>query len=325
MKRCPTCNRTYTDDTLRFCLQDGAALVTDSQGGVAIPDPEATLVRESGHGSRGEGPPPTEILNPRGAQTLAIPNPSRTAPPYARPTVTDDRRENAPAAKQRNTGMVVVVSVVGTILLLSLVALSVFVYLKKRGDAEHARAVNTEDNRPANNGNTQINNTPNVNTPNASKANTNANTNGNSRATPTPAPSPTASPVNTAAVAGQVTSTLNGWAAATTARDLDAHMNYYADTLDTYYNAKNISSAKVRTDRERAFNVYSSMDVQLSNIRVTPDPTGQRATVTFDKTWTFDGDKYSNGSVQQLVTLTKQGGRWRITGEKDLQVYYVNH
>jgi ketosteroid isomerase-like protein len=320
MKRCPTCNRTYTDDTLRYCLQDGASLVTDGQGGVVIPDPEATMVRDSGHGPRGEGPPPTEVFSPRGAQTIATPNPAQTAPPHVRPTETDGRA-SAPVARQRNTAMVAVVSVVGTVLILSLVALSVFVYLKKRDEADHARAGNTEDNRAANNGNAQSNNTLNGNALNGNKPNANAN----SLPTPTPTPSPTATPVDTRAVAGQVTSTLNGWASATTARDLDAHMNYYADTLDTYYNARNISSSKVRTDRARAFNIYSSMDVQLSNIRVTPDPSGQRATATFDKTWTFDGDKYSNGSVQQLVILTKQGGRWRITGEKDLQVYYVNH
>jgi ketosteroid isomerase-like protein len=321
MKRCPTCNRTYTDDTLRFCLQDGAALVRDSQGGGVIPDPEATLVSEFRHGPRGEEPPPTEVLGPRGAQTIATPPPAQTSPPYARHTETDDRRESAPVAKSRNTVLVVVVSVAVTILLLSVGALGVFLYLKKSDDSGQARTGNTEDNRPANNVNSQGNNTPNGNTPNVNKP----NANGNTRATPTPTPSPTAAPVDTSAVAGQVTSTLNGWASATTARDIDAHMNYYAETLDTYYNAKNISSARVRTDRARAFNTYSSMDVQLSNIRVTPDPTGQRATVTFDKTWTFDGDKHSNGSVQQLVTLSKQGGRWRITGEKDLQVYYVNH
>ncbi len=28
MKQCPRCNRTYTDDTLNFCLEDGAALVS---------------------------------------------------------------------------------------------------------------------------------------------------------------------------------------------------------------------------------------------------------------------------------------------------------
>jgi ketosteroid isomerase-like protein len=319
MKRCPTCNRTYTDDTLRFCLEDGAALVRDGQG--FVPDPEATLVSEASHGPRDvPGPPPTELFGQRGAKTLAVANSGLTVPP-ARPTETYGDREHAPVPKPRSTAMVVVVSVVCTILLLSLGALCVFLYLKNRGDAEHALGGNTEANRPANNANTQSGNNTQSNPQNSNRA----NVNGNSRSTPTPAPSPTAAPIDVAAVAGQVTSALNGWAAATTARDINAHMNYYADTLDTYYNAKNVGSSRVRTDRERAFNTYSSMDVQLSNIRVTPDPSGQRATATFDKTWTFEGDKYSNGSVQQLVTLAKTGGRWRITGEKDLQVYYVNH
>lgn len=38
MKRCPTCNRSYADDTVSFCLQDGTHLEPDY-------DPEATVVR----------------------------------------------------------------------------------------------------------------------------------------------------------------------------------------------------------------------------------------------------------------------------------------
>src|SRR5690348_7869463 len=37
MKRCPTCNRSYADDTLAFCLEDGAPLRADY-------DPEATVI-----------------------------------------------------------------------------------------------------------------------------------------------------------------------------------------------------------------------------------------------------------------------------------------
>jgi hypothetical protein len=37
MKRCPTCTRTYEDDTLSFCLQDGARLTPAY-------DPEATVI-----------------------------------------------------------------------------------------------------------------------------------------------------------------------------------------------------------------------------------------------------------------------------------------
>jgi hypothetical protein len=40
MKRCPTCNRTYTDETLRFCLDDGAPLMSE---GASSHDPYETL------------------------------------------------------------------------------------------------------------------------------------------------------------------------------------------------------------------------------------------------------------------------------------------
>ena len=36
MKRCPTCNRVESDDTLAFCRADGTALINDS--GSANPD-----------------------------------------------------------------------------------------------------------------------------------------------------------------------------------------------------------------------------------------------------------------------------------------------
>ena len=40
MKSCPTCNRTYTDASLNFCLEDGTPLVSSLPSGI---DPNATL------------------------------------------------------------------------------------------------------------------------------------------------------------------------------------------------------------------------------------------------------------------------------------------
>jgi hypothetical protein len=40
MKHCPTCKRTFNDDTLRFCLDDGTPLLSEPTG----PDLSATLV-----------------------------------------------------------------------------------------------------------------------------------------------------------------------------------------------------------------------------------------------------------------------------------------
>jgi hypothetical protein len=41
MKRCPTCNRSYLDDTQKFCLDDGATLIEEKTSAF---DPQATLV-----------------------------------------------------------------------------------------------------------------------------------------------------------------------------------------------------------------------------------------------------------------------------------------
>ena len=39
MKRCPTCSRTYTDETLRFCLEDGTPLAAEAAPTVAYGTP----------------------------------------------------------------------------------------------------------------------------------------------------------------------------------------------------------------------------------------------------------------------------------------------
>jgi serine/threonine protein kinase/ketosteroid isomerase-like protein len=147
-------------------------------------------------------------------------------------------------------------------------------------------------------------------------------------ATPTPnfaSPTPTPTPVDVAEVSKEVGDALEGWADSTRERDIEAHMSHYADRLETYYRKQNVPAAQVRADRESAFVRYDDMKVKLDNIQVTPDPTGNRATAAFDKTWEFDSpDKNTKGSVRQQLTLVRNGTRWLIVGEKDLQVYYTN-
>lgn len=55
MKRCPFCNRTYTDTSLNFCLEDGSPLTSEAAPG---PDPNATIRYSE---PRDTTPPPTEI------------------------------------------------------------------------------------------------------------------------------------------------------------------------------------------------------------------------------------------------------------------------
>jgi hypothetical protein len=66
MKSCPTCNRTYPDDTLAFCLVDGAVLSApyDPQETRRIPPPRTT------------SPPATEVFNPEAQGSSRSPLPS---------------------------------------------------------------------------------------------------------------------------------------------------------------------------------------------------------------------------------------------------------
>jgi TolB-like protein/Tfp pilus assembly protein PilF len=64
MKRCPECQRTYTDETVKFCRVDGVTLV-DASGGLT--ESEATRVLPE---SRATGEAPTEILRDTGEGKL---------------------------------------------------------------------------------------------------------------------------------------------------------------------------------------------------------------------------------------------------------------
>src|SRR2546423_15006036 len=59
MKRCPTCNRTYTDDALSFCLDDGGPLLTVSDEPSSF-DPGATMRYTEARDTNS----PTEVYRP---------------------------------------------------------------------------------------------------------------------------------------------------------------------------------------------------------------------------------------------------------------------
>lgn len=89
MKRCPTCNRTFNDDSLSFCLDDGTPLAFEGSG----PDSEATLVSPSPRPPDAPGMRDTQAYNQlpgrptyfgsQGAGTPSyVPPPKRKAWPW---------------------------------------------------------------------------------------------------------------------------------------------------------------------------------------------------------------------------------------------------
>jgi ketosteroid isomerase-like protein len=289
MKQCPVCGRTYGDDTLNFCLQDGVALNTASN---AEPfDPEATIVDPT-RAHRTE-PAATEPLK---WQSQTQQNGTLTTRYEGAPTT-----EGLNGGRRKNTWLVVLLSVAGTLVVLALGGLGVWLMMSGRKD--QIATGNSVENRPP--------------APAASP-----------RVSPT-APRPIVQPTVEKAVDDpgtrqSIMDTINGWANATRSRDSAARMAFYADRVDPYYLKSNVSSGLVKAESERAYSMFSTVDIQLNNMKIDVDPAGDKAVVTFDKSWNFDGSRQSSGAVQQRLWLQRFGDRWLITGEKDLKVYYKN-
>ena len=280
MKRCPVCQSIYTDESLTYCLQDGAKL-TDVRDSASSEDDAWQM-------SGGRELPRTEILNPDDMPTVRIePGAATREHQRARPTAL-----NAPVSPQNsvNTGApksnapVIALSAAVAVLLLALGGLITWIVMRNKGETRTA-----------------------------------SNTGSSQSATPQP------SAVDAAAAQKEVQAALDAWADTIRQRNLEEHMKYYAKVLDIYYNATNVSQDRVRADRSEAFSKYNSMSMQIANVDISIDPSGVRAIATFDKTFDFRGaEKDFSGSGLNRFWLAKAGGRWRITGEKDLKTYYIN-
>lgn len=123
MKLCPQCNRTYSDDSLRFCLDDGTVLARD---------PNATLPYGP---TTGETVPPPVIV--------AHQPPSRHVPVFISNPVTN---RPAPAITPANPSSPIltagVLLIAGLLLVLTLVGLA-FVYTYWKSSESVASPVNS--------------------------------------------------------------------------------------------------------------------------------------------------------------------------------------
>src|SRR5260370_2772766 len=120
MKHCPKCNRTYSEDTLRLCLED--------RTGVAAVDrsPSEETLRPSGPGTRDSAPPPTEIMHERGSPTLKVAG--RTQSSY------DARAEPRAASPVLTAGVLAI-----ALVLLALVGIAGYFVLRQTGSSPTVR------------------------------------------------------------------------------------------------------------------------------------------------------------------------------------------
>jgi hypothetical protein len=140
-----------------------------------------------------------------------------------------------------------------------------------------------------------------------------------SAAPPPGEPSEETTRPDTGQIQKAVQATISGWASTLEARNLNAHMSYYAPKLHIFFLTRNTNRAAVRSEIERALGGYRSLKFDFSNMEVRVDPSGKSAIATYDKSWNFDGDPPWVGAVKERLWLVNSAGRWRITGVRDLK------
>lgn len=138
MKQCPQCNRSYEDDSLRFCLDDGALL---RLVGSPARDPNATLVYGSPETWHNASPAEAfdQPITPIRASPRAYPN--APAAPIAGEGV--HRGSTAPPTSRLLVGGVIAIAV---LLLVGAVLAAAFLFRQSRQDQRDASGPNLANN-----------------------------------------------------------------------------------------------------------------------------------------------------------------------------------
>ncbi|MBV9960358.1 MAG: hypothetical protein JO360_18165 [Acidobacteria bacterium] len=169
MKKCPSCNRTYTDDALSFCLEDGSPLLSvgDTGGQGNQPpsfDPNATLQYNP---ARDTNPPPTQVFG-------GGPPPPSMQPPIQTPSwsPTPPVGGMAGQAKKKSKAIYWILGSVAALVVVGIIAIVGIVVL--------AGMAASNANNSNNTANKNSNRTINTSNANSSNANNVANKNSGS-------------------------------------------------------------------------------------------------------------------------------------------------
>jgi eukaryotic-like serine/threonine-protein kinase len=140
--------------------------------------------------------------------------------------------------------------------------------------------------------------------------------------TPAPGePTEETTTVDTGRIKQQVTRTVYSAWQALESKNLSNHMSYYTPRLRTFYLKNDVDRASARAEIASAMSPYQSLKFDFNNIEVRVDPSGKSAIATYDKSWNFEGSQRWSGTVRERLWLVNSGGRWLISGVRDLKVY----
>src|SRR5690349_8185692 len=79
------------------------------------------------------------------------------------------------------------------------------------------------------------------------------------------------SPEQDAQIKKELTDFMLNWAKTNSEKNADAHLAHYANTLEVYYGESGKDKNHVLADRLRAYQRYDSIQMQVDNLKITPE------------------------------------------------------
>jgi ketosteroid isomerase-like protein len=116
---------------------------------------------------------------------------------------------------------------------------------------------------------------------------------------------------------GELRAALDGWVAATNARDVGGQMKFYAPNVEAFYLSRNASREAVREEKSRLFSQARAVEVSASEPEIRLSSDGRKAIMRFRKRYRIDE---RGGEVLQELRWRRTDSGWRIVGERDLRV-----
>jgi serine/threonine protein kinase/ketosteroid isomerase-like protein len=138
---------------------------------------------------------------------------------------------------------------------------------------------------------------------------------------PTPAPTIAAAALVPEQERHALNAALEGWIAATNARDIERQLAFYMPRLSTYYRANNVTRAQVRRDKNAVFAQASAVNITADAPSITLERDGRTASMQFRKQYVIEGGAVnSTGEVVQELVWSKTPDGWKIIAERDKRV-----
>lgn len=118
----------------------------------------------------------------------------------------------------------------------------------------------------------------------------------------------------------EIQAVIDRWTQSIVTQDINAHMSCYGSVVSPYFKTSKTNS-EIRSDKSKFFQkAYQSITHRTWDVRITMQG-ANAATVMLQKESRFVSDKTFSVHVEQQLDFRREGGDWKIVGERDTRVY----